>query len=70
MFNKHQIFIIIFGLLFFMATALTAQDKPSEKKAGHSSMQKKEDMHKCMDKIASDEHMKGDSTSTMKMAKP
>lgn len=80
MFNKHHIFIIIFGLLFIAATAITAQEKSSEKKNDHSSMQKG-DVHKCMDKIASDEHMRGemmtkmmdqmkvDSTSMMEMCK-
>ncbi|GBD92146.1 hypothetical protein BMS3Abin04_02880 [bacterium BMS3Abin04] len=80
MLNKHAILMTIFGLLFLMATTLPAQDKPSEKKVDNSMMQK-EDMHKCMDKIASDEHMrgkmmtkmmdhmKGDSTGMMKMCK-
>ncbi|GBD92141.1 hypothetical protein BMS3Abin04_02875 [bacterium BMS3Abin04] len=77
MFNKNFLFVTIFGLLFFMAATFTAQDKPSEKKADQTSMQ----MNKCMDKIASDEHMrgemmtkmmdqtKGDSASMMKMCK-
>ncbi len=80
MFKKQYLLVTIFGLLFITATTFIAQDKSSEKKADHSSMQK-EDMHKCMDKIASDEHMrgemmtkmmnhmKGDSTSMMEMCK-
>jgi len=80
MLNKRVILMTIFGLLFFIAATLPAQDKPSEKKVDNSMMQKG-DMHKCMDKIASDEHMrgemmtkmmdhmKGDSTGMMKMGK-
>ncbi len=78
--NKNYVFIIVFGLLLGITNVLTAQNKSTEKKPDHSSMQKG-DMHKCMDKIASDEHMKGemmtkmmehakgDSTSMMKMCK-
>lgn len=64
MLNKHVILTTIFGLLFITAISLTAQDKPSEKKADNSTIQK-EDVHKCMDKIASDEHMRGEMMTKM-----
>ena len=50
--------------LFSTSLVLFAQEKNTEKKMDHSMMQEK-DMSKCMDKVASDEHMRGEMMDKM-----
>lgn len=62
--QNKLISLIIMGLMFISINTLIAQEKPVEKETEHSMMQDK-DMHKCMDKIASDEHMRSDMMGKM-----
>lgn len=73
-------FVMMLSVILLASSTLTAQEKESKMHSDHSMMQDK-DMHKYMDKIASDEHMrgemmgkmmehmKGDSTGMMQMCK-
>ncbi|QQS37189.1 MAG: hypothetical protein IPM56_04335 [Ignavibacteriales bacterium] len=57
--RRYFLFVAVLTAVFFAATlAANAQEKPTEKKE-HKMMMQDEDMQKCMDKIASDEHMRG-----------
>lgn len=61
---KKVLFIMVIGLMLISVNTFIAQEKSAEKKSEHTMMQD-EDMHKCMDKIASDEHMRGDMMKKM-----
>jgi len=54
--RRYFLFVAVLAAVFFTATIIvSAQEKPTEKKE-HKMMQQ-EDMEKCMDKIAADDHM-------------
>lgn len=80
MLTKKLAFVLFMGFVISLSGLLYAQEKTSEKKEEHKMMQDK-NMQECMDKIASDEHMRGmmmqkmmehvksDSTGMMQMCK-
>ena len=57
MLKKNLIAVFVLALLFAFVPFINAQEKSTEKK--ESKMMQDEDMQKCMDKIAFDEHMRG-----------
>ena len=59
--------IMSLAMVVFLTSAssvLFAQENTNEKKMDHAMMQEK-DMSKCMDKIASDDHMRGEMMDKM-----
>jgi len=80
MLKKSILIAAVIMLVFSSGLIVSAQEKPAEMKGDHTLM-KNDDMKKCMDKIASDEHMRGtmmqkmmdqtkeDSSSMMQMCK-
>lgn len=86
--RKYFLFVAILTIVFLSTAFIAnAQEKPTEMKEHRMTMQNEDlsagrhDMQKCMDKIASDEHIRGemmgmmmehmkdDSTGMMKMCK-